>query len=144
MTGQESETETVALDSHAKSALSAYLAVQPFYANLADVIARILQECLKIRGIKVHSVQHRAKDPSSFERKAAIPSDVDSNVPKYRKPLEEITDLAGVRVITHWQLTGEWWKLTAGPAIQGLVWRLPLWDPYDKLLESKLANLVPQ
>lgn len=28
-----------------------------------------------------------------------------------------------------------------GAATQDPVWRLPLWDPYDKLLESKIANL---
>jgi len=73
MTGLDSEPEVLALDSHAQTAVTAYLRVQPFYANLADVIARILQECLRKRGIKVHSVQHRAKDPSSLGRKAAIP-----------------------------------------------------------------------
>jgi hypothetical protein len=107
MTGQECETEALALDSHAKAAVSQYLAVQPFYANLADVVARILQECLKIRGIKVHSVQHRAKDPGSFARKAAIPSDIDSNVPKYRKALEEITDLYQVFMSMTGLPTGE-------------------------------------
>jgi len=101
MTGLDSEPEVLALDSHAQAAVTAYLRVHPFYANLADVTARILQECLRKRGIKVHSVQNRAKDPSSLGRKAAIPSDIDPNVPKYLEPLKDITDLAGVRVITH-------------------------------------------
>jgi putative GTP pyrophosphokinase len=101
MTLLENPNEPLALDAYAQAAVSKYLRKQPFYQDLADVIARVLQECLKKRGIKVHSVQHRAKDPVSFERKAAIPSDGDPNMPKYVEPLKEITDLAGVRVITH-------------------------------------------
>jgi putative GTP pyrophosphokinase len=101
MTEDDHETQPSALESHAQAAVAAYLRVQPFYENLADVVARVLQECLNRRHIKVHSVQHRAKDPSSFGHKAAIPSDVDPSSPKYGDPLNEITDLAGVRVITH-------------------------------------------
>jgi putative GTP pyrophosphokinase len=101
MTEHDGTTDPPTLDTQAQAAVSAYLRVQPFYEDLADVIARIIQECLKKRGTKVHSVQHRAKDPSSFGRKAAIPSDIDPKAPKYGDPLKEITDLAGVRVITH-------------------------------------------
>src|SRR5712671_3202419 len=86
---------------HQKSAVSDYLKVQPFYKDLASVVARIIEECLTRRDIKIHSVQYRAKDPNSFGRKAVIPSEADPTKPQYPKPLEQITDLAGVRVITH-------------------------------------------
>lgn len=86
---------------HQKSAVSDYLKVQHFYKDLASVVARIIEECLVKRGIKIHSVQYRAKDPNSFGRKAAIPSEADPAKPQYPKPLEQIPDLAGVRVITH-------------------------------------------
>jgi ppGpp synthetase/RelA/SpoT-type nucleotidyltranferase len=89
------------LASHAQAAVSAFLRVQPFYQDLAGVIARIIQECLRKREIKVHSVQHRAKDASSFEQKAAIPSEANPQLPKYAEPLKDITDLAGARIITH-------------------------------------------
>lgn len=101
MTDEEDATEPKTLDLHAQSAVSAYLQVHSFYADLAGVVARVLEECLKKRGIKVHSVQHRAKEPNSFRDKAATPSDIDPNKPKYSDPLKEITDLAGVRIITH-------------------------------------------
>jgi putative GTP pyrophosphokinase len=101
MTGTEDPSETSALELHARAAVAAYLEVHPFYGNLAEVTARVTEECLKKRGIKVHSVQHRAKQPSSFGRKVATPSEVDPNKPKYTDPLKEITDMAGVRVITH-------------------------------------------
>jgi ppGpp synthetase/RelA/SpoT-type nucleotidyltranferase len=78
-----------------------YLRLQSFYTDLSEVVARILRESLKRRDIKVHSVQARAKDPTSFARKAATPSEVDPNTPKYTDPMTQITDLAGVRIITH-------------------------------------------
>jgi ppGpp synthetase/RelA/SpoT-type nucleotidyltranferase len=77
------------------------LRAQAFYEGLSNVVARIIEECLKQKDITVHSVQHRAKEPRSFGRKAAIPSETDPNSPKYPNPLQNITDLAAVRVITH-------------------------------------------
>ena len=46
-------------------------------------------------------MQVRAKDATSFGRKAATPSEDNPTRPKYLWPLEEITDLAGIRIITH-------------------------------------------
>lgn len=92
-------------DEHARRAVSAYQKKQTFYDELSGVVAKILEECLKKRSIKVHSVQHRSKSIDSFERKAAIPSETDPQRPKYADPIEEITDLAGVRVITHFPAT---------------------------------------
>jgi ppGpp synthetase/RelA/SpoT-type nucleotidyltranferase len=99
------EDTAIELSSHEQAAVSAYLRVQPFYNDLASVIARLIQECVKKRQIKVHSVQYRAKEASSFGRKAAIPSEIDPEKPKYSDPLTQITDLAGVRVITHFPST---------------------------------------
>lgn len=61
------------LKSHADRAVVEYLRGQPFYVDLADVVGRIAKQSLDSRGIKVHSVQSRAKDPSSFGRKASTP-----------------------------------------------------------------------
>ena len=68
--------------SHEKTSIAAYLKVQPFYKDFAGVVARIIEECSKKRGIKTHSIQHRAKEPESFGRKAAIPLEGDSTKPK--------------------------------------------------------------
>ncbi len=105
--GQQDDTSVNLpdLSLHEQAAVSAYLRIQPFYHDLASVIARLIQECLKKRNIKVHSVQFRAKDASSFGRKSAIPSEADPEKPKYSDPLKQITDLAGVRVITHFPST---------------------------------------
>ena len=87
-------------EEHQRSAVAEYLKHQPFYADLASVVARILEECLKRKQIKVHSVQHRVKEASSLGYKAAIPSEVDPRRPKYDQPIKQITDLAGIRIIT--------------------------------------------
>src|SRR6266704_3151985 len=50
--------------------------------------------------VKVASVDARAKDVDSFAVKAATPSAADPRRPKYADPLRDVTDLAGIRVIT--------------------------------------------
>jgi putative GTP pyrophosphokinase len=86
---------------HEQRAVAEYLKVRDAYRDLAAAVSRIIEECLRYRTLKVHSVNARAKDPNSFGRKASIPSDSDANAPKYRDPLREITDLAGVRIIAY-------------------------------------------
>lgn len=92
---------------HEQETVTNYLKVEQFYKDLASVAARIVEECLKQQNINVHSVDYRAKEPKSLGKKAAIPSDSIPNAPKYRKPLEEITDLSGVRIITYFPGTLE-------------------------------------
>ena len=92
-------------EAHEQQAVTAYLEKHAFYEDLAAVIRRIIEESLKRRRINVQSVQSRAKDPASFGRKAAQPSDDDPTKPKYPRPLVQITDLAGVRVITYFPST---------------------------------------
>jgi ppGpp synthetase/RelA/SpoT-type nucleotidyltranferase len=50
--------------------------------------------------IRIHSIEARAKSLESFGAKAAKPSESDPTLPRYPAPLKEITDLAGIRVIT--------------------------------------------
>lgn len=86
---------------HEQESVAAYLQVEQFHKDLASVTARIISECLKQSEISVHSVDFRAKEPASFGKKAAIPSENNLNIPKYKNPLSEITDLSGVRIITY-------------------------------------------
>jgi putative GTP pyrophosphokinase len=90
---------------HERAAVVAYLERLSFYKDLASVVKRIVEECLSRRGIKVQSVQARAKDPKSLGRKAAQPSESDPAKPKYPQPLEQITDLAACRVIAYFPKT---------------------------------------
>ena len=53
----------------------------------------------KARNLQVHSIEPHAKSLESFRRKAG--SSDDRGGPRYVRPLEQITDLAGVRVIAY-------------------------------------------
>jgi putative GTP pyrophosphokinase len=87
-------------DRHRTEAIHEYRAVRPLYEALADVIRRILSEALRENGIRIHSIEARAKTVDSFGDKAVTPSDLDPKSPKYINPLAEISDLTGVRIIT--------------------------------------------
>ena len=101
MADERGQPESFDFKRHEQEAVSEYLKHQSFYDALSGVVARIIEECLKKRQIKVHSVPYRAKNPESFGRKASLPSDFDPGQPNYPDPLREITDLAGVRVIAY-------------------------------------------
>lgn len=92
-------------DNHKKEAISEYTKVRPIFKAFSDVIKSIVNECVSNNTILVHSVEARAKTVESFGDKAIIPSKEDSNKPKYKNPLTEITDLAGVRVIVFFPRT---------------------------------------
>jgi len=98
--GAEERQSTFDFEEHGREALSEYLKVRSHYQDLALSVERIIRECLDHQHTKINSVTQRAKDAESFQRKASRPSDSDPTVPKYQDPLHEITDLAGVRIIT--------------------------------------------
>lgn len=68
---------------------------QKTYALFASKIKDILETILKGANIHPHSITHREKDPESLREK------IQRFGKDYDNPLEEITDLAGVRVISY-------------------------------------------
>lgn len=62
------------------------------YLNLKTDIVVILREALKENNIIFHSIESRVKSVNSFRNKAMRE--------KYEKPVKQITDLAGIRIIT--------------------------------------------
>ena len=90
---------------HEEAAVAAYYRKRQYFKSFADIIQQIIQEALTRRNIKVQSVQAREKDPESFGKKAGTPLETDPTKPKYPQPLEQITDLAGIRVITYFPKT---------------------------------------
>jgi len=100
MRDESIDTQEFDFDKHAASALERYRAVLHDYELLAGVAKRLLSEMLMASGIRVHSIESRAKSLESFSKKAEKPFEGDPSQPKYRDPLQEITDLAAVRVIT--------------------------------------------
>ncbi len=62
------------------------------YSNLKAEVEIILKEALKENNINFHSIRSRVKSINSFRDKALRE--------KYDNPTKEITDLAGIRIIT--------------------------------------------
>jgi ppGpp synthetase/RelA/SpoT-type nucleotidyltranferase len=87
-------------EAHRRAAVDRYQPLRPLYEAFSGCIRLILDQALAADGLKVASLEARAKSLDSFGRKAKTPSDTDPGIPKYANPLGEITDLAGARIIT--------------------------------------------
>jgi len=85
---------------HRSEAIEVYHKLRPLYKRYSDIIHAILRESLKKSQIKVASIENRAKTIDSFGTKASLPASTNPNLPKYPDPINEITDLAGIRIIT--------------------------------------------
>ena len=74
--------------------LAQYGQRQPLYEEFASALGTLLVQILRDRGIALHAITHRAKEPDSLLRKLSNPG-------RSYGALEQVTDLAGVRVITY-------------------------------------------
>jgi len=88
-------------EQHANDFAEKYRFVRAEYADFCEVVRQLLRSILKEEDYAINSIDCRAKDVESFRLKAGQPSTHDRNRPKYDNPLEEIKDLAGVRIITY-------------------------------------------
>lgn len=66
----------------------------PVYQDLTQVVENLLKGILQLKDINVHSITSRVKERASLKKKVSREDD------KYTK-LEDITDLAGIRIITY-------------------------------------------
>lgn len=69
--------------------------LQPVYKLFANKIEELITSILEANSIIPHSVTSREKDPKSLKNK------IMREGRDYEKPLQQITDLAGVRIITY-------------------------------------------
>ena len=102
---EEEREELFNFAEHRRTAIEKYLHVRPRYQAFATAVRDILLQALRARDITVNSIEARAKEPESFGAKAETPSEADPGAPKHRSPLDDITDLAGVRIITFFPRT---------------------------------------
>jgi ppGpp synthetase/RelA/SpoT-type nucleotidyltranferase len=98
------EAEMEAIDAfdfqaHRGKALDGYQRVRNLYVGFTEVVKQIIRVALGA-GLRISSVEGRVKELDSFADKAATPDEGNPERPKYPDPLVNITDLAGVRVIT--------------------------------------------
>ena len=66
---------------------------EKFVLHLADLVRGLMDKA----GIEVHAVEHRAKSVESFRDKIRRPGK------HYGNPLQDVSDLAGVRVILYYE-----------------------------------------
>jgi len=78
--------------------LDQFIEARPRYEKLCEETKRIILESAEDSGLNFQNISARAKTIDSFTKKAAK-QNVDQ--PKYKDPLNEIKDLAGVRIITY-------------------------------------------
>jgi ppGpp synthetase/RelA/SpoT-type nucleotidyltranferase len=71
-----------------------YRLLRPAYEGYGSELARILERLTSLAGIPVAAIESRAKSVEGFLIK--------TRSGRYDSPLEDITDLAGVRVVTHY------------------------------------------
>ena len=92
-------------ESHRKNAVEQFSRKRELYEDFAWAVRDILADATKTRGLKVNEIQCRAKETKSFGKKAITHNEQNPEEPKYKDPMADITDLAGVRVITFFPST---------------------------------------
>jgi ppGpp synthetase/RelA/SpoT-type nucleotidyltranferase len=98
MNATDQQPKSFDFETHRLKAIAEYQRIRPNYDEFSEVVRKILSEVFD---------EARAKEIESFGRKVLEPSETDPEEPKYPYPLTEITDLAGVRVITFFPRTLE-------------------------------------
>ncbi|MGE7094476.1 GTP pyrophosphokinase [Lysinibacillus sp. NPDC048646] len=83
---------TFVVSKNKESLESWYLGERSRFDSLGNKIVSILTEIIETEEIQIHSISSRSKEVKSFLNKAMKE--------KYKNPLEEIHDLAGIRIIT--------------------------------------------
>ena len=104
---EEEQEEPFNFGEHRRSAVEEYLRVRLRYDDFARAVREILVQAFRAKDITVNFVEARAKELEGFGAKAEAPSENDPRAPKYPHPLDDITDLAGVRIITFFPRTVE-------------------------------------
>jgi putative GTP pyrophosphokinase len=105
LTEPQSEAPRFDFDAHSRNAAEQYGKKRSKYQEFAQTVRDILADSVKGKSLRVNDIQFRAKEIESFGKKAMTPSDQRPEEPKYKNPLAEITDMAGVRVITFFPRT---------------------------------------
>jgi len=74
-----------------------YQRIKPLYEDFNERIKNLLQSLIDENNIKYHLIESRTKSIESFKGKILRKDN------KYSNPIEEMTDLAGVRIILYYQ-----------------------------------------
>ena len=80
-----------------ESIVNGYAVKWPVYDEFSAHLADLLRDLIRDAGIEVHAVEKRAKSVESFREKINRPGKL------YVNALQEVSDLAGVRVILYYE-----------------------------------------
>jgi len=100
MADKSEATSMFDFNAHRESAVAEYTKIRPNYVDFAQTMKEMISVILRGAHIRCQSIEARAKEIDEFGKKAAKSLDSDPTKPKYSNPLSDITDMAGVRVIT--------------------------------------------
>lgn len=118
---------------HGERAAASYRERRSLYLEFVRCIRSLLEEALRGGEIRTHSIEARAKTIDSFARKAGLPHPLDPTRPKYEDPLADITDMAGVRVITFLPTA----VAQVGSAVQAEFHVIEQEDKYERLAQEQ-------
>lgn len=77
-------------------AIEQYMGLRPKYVAFTERVVTLVNELLRINGIKAHLVEGRTKTIESFDEKIRRPGK------SYSDPINELFDLSGIRVIVYY------------------------------------------
>jgi ppGpp synthetase/RelA/SpoT-type nucleotidyltranferase len=100
MADSSEERSEFDFDAHSQSAVAEYVKIHPLYEEFAQTAKEMISIILRGAHVRYQSIEARSKEIDEFGKKAAKPLESDPSKPKYPNPLNDITDMAGVRVIT--------------------------------------------
>ena len=80
----------------AEATTVAYSNLRPTYIRFANKLSELIREVVATSGVEIHQIEQRAKAVDDFKEKIERPGK------HYTDPLNEVTDLAGVRVIAYY------------------------------------------
>jgi putative GTP pyrophosphokinase len=92
-------------EEHRRRAVEEYARKRGQYLDFAHTVQQIMHDAIKVKELRVNDIQFRAKEVDSYGEKVMTPSEQKPEEPKYKNPLLDITDIAGVRVITFFPRT---------------------------------------
>ena len=70
--------------------------IRPIYEDFNEKVKNLLKSLIDENQIKYHLIESRTKSIKSFQEKISRKDN------KYTNPIEEITDLAGIRIIVYY------------------------------------------
>ena len=94
--GKKERKKKAAVRDRVGEAVAEYERLRPTYERFRKQLAELLPALLSNANISVQSVETRTKDMASFKQKIERPGK------SYEKPLEEVTDLCGVRILAYY------------------------------------------